>query len=489
VRVKKREGTFLTFHFLLFTELERLPMLLKYFYDPHLAQASYMIGCQETGEALVIDPARDITPYLQAVASEGLRLAHVTETHIHADFVSGVRELVAATGARLYLSDMGDANWKYAFANQRTVPLRDGDKFKVGNIKVDVIHTPGHTPEHVIFQITDTLMADRPMGLFSGDCLFVGNVGRPDLLEEAAGLAGTKEIGARGQFANIQHLKNMPDYLQIWPGHGAGSACGKGVGAVPTTTLGYEKLFNPAFQIADESQFVTWLLDGQPEIPRYFGQMKRVNKAGPALLSSLGAPRQLADKSVLQSMVNDFLVIDTRRPDLFAASHFPGTVNIPAGENSFSTWIGWYVDYTAPTYVIADEADMPRIVSQLRAIGIDNIPGYFTPDVLPKNGDTIAQISPQEADQLLREQNAYLLDVRGADEYYDRHIPDAHLMPMGRVLGCLDELPRDLLLIVQCGSGVRSQVVASLLQRRGFTNVSNLKGGIDAWENAGLPIE
>lgn len=464
-------------------------MLLKYFYDPHLAQAAYLIGCQETGEALIIDPARDITPYLQAVASEGLRLAHVTETHIHADFVSGVRELVAATGARLYLSDMGDSNWKYAFANQRTVMLRDGDKFKVGNIKVEVIHTPGHTPEHLIFQITDTLTADRPMGLFTGDCLFVGNIGRPDLLEEAAGIAGTKEINARGQFANIQRLKNMPDYLQVWPGHGAGSACGKGLGAVPTTTLGYEKLFNPAFQIDDESQFVKWLLDGQPETPRYFGQMKRVNKAGPTLLSSLAAPRHLADKSVLQSMVNDFLVIDTRRPELFAANHVPGTVNIPAGENNFSTWVGWYVDYAAPTYIIAEEIDMPRIVSQLRAIGIDNIPGYFTPAVLPKNGESMPQISPLEAEQLIREQGAFLLDVRGADEYHERHIPGAHLIPMGRVPARLSELPRDLLLIVQCGSGVRSQVVASLLQRRGFTNVNNLKGGIDAWENAGLPIE
>ncbi len=464
-------------------------MLLKYFYDSHLAQASYLIGCQETGEALVIDPARDITPYLQAVATEGLRLAHVTETHIHADFVSGVRELVAATNARLYLSDMGDANWKYTFANQRTVLLRNGDKFKVGNINVEVIHTPGHTPEHLMFQITDTLTADRPMGLFTGDCLFVGNVGRPDLLEEAAGMAGTKEIGARGQFANIQRLKTMPDYLQIWPGHGAGSACGKGLGAVPTTTLGYEKLFNPAFQIDDESQFVAWLLEGQPETPRYFGHMKRVNKAGPPLLSGLAAPRYLANKNVLKSMVNDFLVIDTRRSELFAASHFPGTVNIPIGENSFSTWVGWYVDYAAPTYIIAEEIDVARIVSQLRAIGIDNIPGYFTPDLLSDEGETLPQVSPEEAAHLIHEQGAYLLDVRGADEYSDHHISGAHLIPMGRVPSRLDELPHDSLLIVQCGSGVRSQIVASLLQRRGFTNVSNLKGGIDAWEAAGLPTE
>jgi hydroxyacylglutathione hydrolase len=464
-------------------------MLLKYFYDPHLAQASYLVGCQETGEALIIDPARDIVPYLQAAGSEGLRIAHVTETHIHADFVSGVRELVAATGARLYLSDMGDTNWKYAFTNTRTVLLRDGDSFKVGNVKVDVIHTPGHTPEHLIFQITDTHNASLPMGLFTGDCLFVGNVGRPDLLEEAAGFAGTKEIGARDQFANVQALKDLPDYLQVWPGHGAGSACGKGLGAVPTSTLGYEKLFNPAFQIADESQFVNWLLDGQPETPRYFGHMKRVNKLGPVLLGELSAPRRLADQSVLKSIANDFLVIDTRHVSAFAANHALGTINIPASENGFSAWAGWFVDYAAPTYVIAEETDLPYILTQLRAIGVDNVPGYFPPDVLPKNGAIVRQVSPRDAARLLNDQGAYLLDVRGADEYRELHIPRAHHIPMGHVPERLSDLPRQTPIIVHCASGFRSQAVASLLQRCGFTNVHNLTGGLDAWISAGLPTE
>src|SRR5689334_18636063 len=196
-------------------------MLFRRFYDDQLAQASYLIGCQATGEALVVDPNRHLEPYLRGAESEGLRISHVTETHIHADFVSGVRELAAATGARVYLSDMGDADWKYTFADVGTVLLHDGDSWMVGNIHVEVIHTPGHTPEHLMFQITDTIAADEPMGLLTGDCLFVGSVGRPDLLEEAAGFAGTKEIGARQQFCNIQRLKTMPDYLQIWPGHGA----------------------------------------------------------------------------------------------------------------------------------------------------------------------------------------------------------------------------------------------------------------------------
>ena len=239
------------------SEREDTSCCFEYFYDEKLAQASYLVGCVATGEALVVDPARNVTPYLREAEKEGLRITHVTETHIHADFVSGSRELAAATGATIYLSDMGDADWKYAYADDPSVILvRDGDSWKVGNIKVEVLHTPGHTPEHIAFMITDTAGADRPMGVFTGDFLFVGDVGRPDLLEEAAGYKGTKEVGARQQFQTVERFKALPDYLQIWPGHGAGSACGKALGAIPSTTLGYEKLFNPAFQFGQENAFV-----------------------------------------------------------------------------------------------------------------------------------------------------------------------------------------------------------------------------------------
>lgn len=464
-------------------------MLLKYFYDPHLAQASYMVGCQETGEALVIDPARDITPYLDAAKSAGLRITQVTETHIHADFVSGVRELAAATGAKMYLSDMGDEHWKYAFADANTVLLHDGDSWMLGNVRLEAIHTPGHTPEHLIFQLTDTRAADRPMGLFTGDCLFVGNVGRPDLLEEAAGFVGTKEIGARGQFANVQRLKSMPDYLQIWPGHGAGSACGKGLGAVPSSTLGYEKLFNPAFQINDEAAFVRWLLEDQPESPRYFGQMKCINKLGPALLSELIEPQCIADQAELKRLVESYLVIDARPVKAYADGHLLGTVNIPGTSQKFSTYAGWYVNYDQPTYLIADETDIPELLNELRAIGVDDIPAYFPSSVVEAGGTQLRYVDTDEAQAMLKGQNAYLLDVRGRTEYAESRIPGAHNIPMGYVPNHLPELPRDVPLIVQCGSGIRSQVVASLLEKHGFTNVVNLKGGIDAWKKSGLPVE
>jgi hydroxyacylglutathione hydrolase len=455
-------------------------MLLRYFYHKMLAQASYMVGCQATREAIVIDPTRDITPYIQAARDEGLHITHVTETHIHADFVSGIRELAAKTNAQILLSAMGSDDWRYCFAG---TPLHHGAEFMVGKIRFEALHTPGHTPEHLAFVVTDTVGANKPLGIFTGDCLFVGDVGRPDLLEEAAGIANTRELGARQQFGNVQYLKTLPDYWQVFPGHGAGSACGKALGAIPTTTLGYEKLFNRAFQFDNEDAFVHWLLDGQPEAPRYFGQMKRVNRAGAALLDDLHEPLCL-DPTVLQEVLNTgALVIDTRHMDDFARTHLPNTLNISATSNNFSTHAGWYINYAQPTYLIADGEDAQRIISELRAIGVDNLPGYFTPEVAEEGGVTLQQIIPEAA----AAHGAYILDVRNKSEYEDSHIPNAHHIPMGYVPKRLSELPRDQQIVVQCGGGLRSMVVASLLQARGF-DVINLKGGIDAWKKAGLPI-
>ncbi len=452
-------------------------MLLKYFYHKALAQASYMVGCQAKGTAIVIDPTRDITPYLEAAHDEGLQITHVTETHIHADFVSGVRELAAKTGAQMLLSEMGGDDWHYRYKHY---PLRDGDTFMIGSARFEVMHTPGHTPEHLIFILTDTKVGNKPMGIFTGDCLFVGDVGRPDLLEEAAGIADTREFGARQQFQNVQRLKTLPDYWQVWTGHGAGSACGKALGAIPTTTLGYEKLFNPAFQLIDENDFVRWLLDGQPETPRYFGQMKRVNREGAALLDDLAEPLRF-DPTILQEVLRTgTLVMDTRRGKEFAKAHLPGTLNVPATSDRFSTYAGWYVNYAQPTYLIADESDITRIITELRAIGIDNIPGYFTPDTAEIGSAHIEQITPPQAAE-----HSYLLDVRNKSEYDDAHIPDAHHIPMGYVPQRLNELPHDKPIVTYCSSGVRSLIVASLLQARGF-NVVNMRGGIDAWKEAGL---
>ncbi len=463
-------------------------MLLKYFYDKLLAQASYMVGSAESGEALVIDPARDITPYLQVAREENLRITHIAETHIHADFVSGSRELAAVTGAKLYLSAMGGDDWQYGFPEAATL-LYDGDSWIVDDIRVEAIHTPGHTPEHLMYQITDTKMADKPLGLFTGDFLFVGNVGRPDLLDEAAGHVDTKEPAARDQFRNLQRLKTMPDYLQIWPGHRAGSACGKELGAMASSTLGYEKLFNPAFQFTDEAAFVTWLLSDQPEVPRYFGHLKQLNKAGAPLLADLPEPMHIHNKEALEKILQMFLVFDTGSVEQFAARHIPGTVNVPLSSDRFNTHVGWYVDYDLPTYLICDEAELTRIITALRAIGVDDVPGYFTPEVVAEYNGIIRSVSVTQASNLLQGGKVTMIDVRDSSEYQAGHIPQAVSLPMGSLFKQLDRIPAKQQVIVHCGGGLRSQIVASMLQRVGYTNIRNLNGGLDAWIKAGFPTE
>jgi hydroxyacylglutathione hydrolase len=460
-------------------------MLLKYFYDRELAQASYMVGDQDAGEALVIDPARHVEPYLQAARQEGLSITQVTETHIHADFVSGSRELAARTGARLYLSAMGGADWSYAFADQETVLLRDDDSWTLGSIRFEALHMPGHTPEHLVFQITDA-GASAPMALFTGDCLFVGDVGRPDLLETAAGIRNTSEAGAREQFRNVQRLKAMPDYLQVLPGHGAGSACGKALGAMPSSTIGYEKLVSPAFQIDDEETFVRWLLEGQPETPPYFAQMKRVNRQGPALLKDLSQPQPLERFILPEVQKEGALVIDTRSAKTFAQAHVPGTLSIPPS-SSFSTYAGWFVDYTMPTYLIASRDRIDDLVRQLRAIGVDNIPGYFPADLV-EGTQPLPTVDAQETASRMRSGQALLLDVRSQNEYDSEHIEGARHIFYGKLAQRVAELLPESEIIIHCTSGTRSLIAASLLQSYGFSRVANMRGGIDAWRKAGLPV-
>ncbi len=462
-------------------------MLLKYFYDKALAQASYMVGSQETGEALVIDPARDISPYLQAAREEKLTITQVAETHIHADFVSGSRELAQQTGARLYLSAMGGAEWAYQFGGEQSVSLRDGDHWLLGGIRIDVIHTPGHSPEHVIFQLTDTRASDQPFALVTGDCLFVGDVGRPDLLETAAGVAGTIEQGARDQFVNLQRLKAMPDHLLVLPGHGAGSACGKALSPVPSSSLGYEKLANPAFQFTDEAAFVAWLLSDQPEVPPYFAQMKRVNRDGAPLLDTLEAPQPMEGFILGDLLKNGGVVIDTRSADTNGlVGHVPGAVHIPS-ESSFSTYAGWFVDYGAPTYLITAAEQVDDLVCRLRAVGVDNLPAYFPPQEL---GDLNADlpIVPVEQAAALLEQGALLLDVRAKSEFDSGHVAGALNIPYGRLPASLNRLPQDRPILLACTSGTRSQIAASLLVKHGFRDFASVQGGLDAWTAAGLPL-
>ncbi len=470
-------------------------MLLKYFYDEKIAHASYMVGCQRTGEAIVIDPARDIEQYLGEARANNMRLVAAAETHIHADFVSGARELAERVGAKLYLSDEGDKDWKYLYADQYDHQLVcDGDVFMIGKIRFEVLHTPGHTPEHISLLLTDRGGgADKPMGIFTGDFVFVGSTGRPDLLEKAAGITGTSETGARQMYHSLQRFKQLPDYLQVWPAHGAGSACGKGLGAIPSTTVGYEKLFNPAMVYDNEDDFVRYLLADQPEPPKYFAVMKQVNKEGPAVLHRMPQPDRLPAEQLPALLESETMVIDTRPAASFAAKHIPGTINVPA--NLLNTWAGWFVDYERPIYLIADSTAVSEAVHDLVAIGIDKIAGYFETaviDTLTKTGitpQTYKVATPDKLSEKMLNGDVLVVDVRNQTEWDEGHIPGARHVMLGYLMEHADEIVNGLPIVVQCRSGSRSAIGASILQAKGAKEVINLQGGLIEWAAAGLPIE
>ena len=260
-------------------------MLIERIYDEDLAQASYLIGCQANGTAVVVDGRRDIAVYQDLAEKNGMKIVAVTETHIHADYLSGTRELAAATGAKIYVSGEGGPDWQYEFDGER---LYDGDKITIGNISIQAVHTPGHTPEHLSFLVTDGAFSDQPGYLLSGDFVFSGDLGRPDLLDEAAGGIDTRFEGAKQLFASLRDkFLTLPDYVQVHPAHGAGSACGKALGAIPSSTVGYERLYawwGPYLAANDEQGFIDELLDGQPDAHAYFGRMKRENREGPAVM-------------------------------------------------------------------------------------------------------------------------------------------------------------------------------------------------------------
>ena len=465
-------------------------MFLKYFYDKQLAHASYLVACQKSGDAIVIDPGRDIRPYVESAEAEGFQVVGAAETHIHADFVSGSRELAAGHGVKLYLSDEGPADWKYEFANRNdTVLLKDGDEFFIGNLKFKTMHTPGHTPESISFLLTDVGGgADLPMGIFTGDFVFVGSIGRPDLLETAAGVVGSAEIGARQLYHSVLRFRALPDHMQVWPAHGAGSACGKGLGAVPSTTVGYEKLFNPALQYQDEQSFVEYILADQPETPYYFGVMKRVNKAGPALIDSLPKVAKLLP-SQLTAIAASSLVIDDAAPSEFGQAHVPKTINLPP--SSLVKWAGFLADYDSDLYLIVKPEHLEDRLRSLHSIGIDRVAGYFDAGEVKQSGLRTESYPSHDARSLrddIEADRVELIDVRSTAEFNQQRIARAQHIFLGELGRRISEIDRKRIVVVQCEAGGRSTIAASILQRAGF-KVINLQGGIDAWNKAGLPLE
>jgi hydroxyacylglutathione hydrolase len=462
-------------------------MFFERIYEKGLAQASYIIGCQATKEAIVIDPKRDIDAYLEIAERENLRITHITETHIHADFLSGSLELANATGAKIYLSDEGGSDWQYQFNH---IGLRDGDILEIGNLIIKVLHTPGHTPEHISFTLTDKPASGEPVMIFTGDFVFVGDVGRPDLLEKAAGIEGTMIEGAKQTFQSLKKFRSLPDHIQVWPAHGAGSACGKALGAVPSSTLGYEKLSNWALKIENEETFVQNLLEGQPEPPKYFAMMKKLNKIGPKILGSLRHPAKLSAVEFYSTLNDGYQIVDTRDKLSFAGGHIRGSINIQ-DNNSFSTWAGWMLEYEKPIVFITPEQRADILNRALIRIGIDNLKGYVSDlDKLEESGLKLEILNQISVDELNEDFSSYrIIDVRNYAEYNLAHIPTAVNIHTGYLEKNLNSISPDERLVVYCTSGDRSAIAASYLLKNGYKNVFNLSGGINNWIQSGLKIE
>ncbi len=461
-------------------------MYFQRVYDKTLAQASYFIGCQANDVAMVIDPQRDIDVYLEIARQNNMKITHIAETHIHADFLCGSRELAAVTGAKMYLSDEGPEEWQYKFEHEG---LHHGDKINLGNLTLEVLYTPGHTPESISFLLTDHPATDQPVMVFTGDFVFVGDVGRPDLLEKAGGIVGTQEKGAKQLHESIQRFAELPSFVQLWPGHGAGSACGKALGAVPSSTIGYEKIRNWAFQFAtDEKGFVDYLLEGQPEPPTYFAMMKHLNKVDRPLLVEVPKHTNLSKEHFLKAYNDGLKVIDTRNKVDFAKGFLPGSINIQ-GNNSFSTWAGWILNYQEQFILVAEESQMEDLTRKLMRIGLDNMYGFIE-DVSDLDLDLQAAdvIDLEEFKGLVGKEEVQVVDVRSTTEFNAGHIEGAEHVFVGTLADNLDKIKKDKKVVVHCQTGDRATIAYSLLRKNGFDQVKNYSGGMKEWKEKGNEI-
>tara|TARA_R110000868_G_scaffold1211_2_gene9288 strand:+ start:2880 stop:4292 length:1413 start_codon:yes stop_codon:yes gene_type:complete len=459
-------------------------MFFEQIFEEKLAQYAYLIGCQKNGEAIVVDPMRDIERYEELASKHNLKIVAAAETHIHADYLSGLREF-AEKGVKVYASDEGDKDWKYEWlmgSNYNYQLIKDGDEFNIGNIKFTTVYSPGHTPEHVSYLVTDGAATDQPMGILSGDFVFVGDVGRPDLLETAAGQIGAMEGSAKTLYRSVEKFKTMPEYLQLWPGHGAGSACGKALGAVPKSTVGYEQKFNNSIRSAvSEQNFVDFILDGQPEPPLYFARMKRDNKLGPKVLGDFPSPSKMRISDIVEETGNEnSVIIDTRKRTEFMKGHLKGSL-LATLNKQFNTIAGSYVKEDQDIYLVIEEDKVDEAVVDLIRIGLDNIKGFATPDELSE-ADVVSteKIDFERTDQLMKEGGYTLIDARKKSEFDAGHHPEAINISHTRLLDRMNEIPTDKPVLVHCKSGNRASFASALLEAKGW-EVKFIDDAVEPW--------
>lgn len=460
-------------------------MIVERVFTPGLAQVAYLVADESTGDVAVIDPRRDIQFYLDWAADHNFRITSILETHVHADFVSGALELAHATGATIYSSRLGEQEFEHH-------PLHNGDRIVVGGLFLEARWTPGHTPEHLVFLLFDPASSTEPQAMFSGDLIFAGEIGRPDLLGEKH----TKEL-ARQLFETLRsRIADLPDSLLVYPGHTAGSACGRKIGEAAVTTLGAERQFTYAFQFTDEAEFIHAILHEMPTPPPYYPRMKLVNRVGPALLQDIATGIPFAPDEIADAIENGALLIDMRTEHAFDRAHIRGSYYAGARSDAIA-WIGWRAPYDRPVMLLLEQdEDYPAAANELLRIGIDNIAGYLVGGIETwldsgRAVDQLQTLSPEQFQIMLGDHPAAtLLDVRTLDEWRAGHIDRATNEFAGALAaGAEIETENDELILLACATGYRSRVAASLLQARGLSRIVQLDGGMDAWDAAGLPVE
>ena len=453
-------------------------------YTDGLAQISYLVGDSKAAVAAVIDPRRDIDIYLQMAKARGLRIAYAIETHIHADFVSGAQALAKRTGAQI----IGGRAENYGFELRQ---VSGGETIELGQATLQVMHTPGHTPEHISLQLFDAQQGDQPIALFTGDTLFNLDVGRPDLLGEGS---ERKLAGALYQTLFDQYLP-LGDRIEIYPCHGAGSACGKSIGDRRHSTLGSERLFNPALrERRSEGAFIDWLLADMPEPPRHYARLKQLNVCSAVQMEGASLPQPLAPSEFETLAARGMQVVDVRSILAFGGGHVPGAINI-ALRNEFVNWAGWMLDDARPILLVGESADdVHQAVTQLYRIGLDDIRGYL------RNGMTDWQNAARPLNRLqewtVHELNArreapdvQVLDVRSPQEVAAGRVPGARHIFVAHLADRLNELDPDKTTATYCGSGYRASIAASILKKAGFRDVANVPGSWMAWKAANLPVQ
>lgn len=452
-------------------------MFFEQFYLTCLAHASYMIG--SNGEAAVVDPQRDVDIYLKAAEEQNLKIRHIFETHLHADFVSGHKELAARTGAQIYIGAQAAAGFAH-------VPLRDGFEVKVGSVRVRALETPGHTAESICLVITDEEKSAQPYAVLTGDTLFIGDVGRPDLSRNHT----PQQLAGLMYDSLHQKLMALPDSVLVYPAHGAGSLCGRSMRAEKSSTIGTERLTNYALQIPSREEFVRQLTTNLPVRPEYFLEDAEINRSGAMTLTELAPVKALSAAEVQAALQQEAYVLDVRAGEQFAAGHVPGSINI-ALSGQFASWAGGLLGIHSKPVLVGDtEAQVEEARLRLARVGIEELRGYLAGGVAAwqKAGLPVLK-TPQMSAQELSEkrQKVDVLDVRREGEFQAGHIADVQWHALDNFPHGLPKIDADRTVAVHCKSGYRSMIACSLLERAGFRNVVNVAGGFDAWHAAGLP--